>query len=164
MKTALLIVDVQNYFINKNTQAIPGNIKKLLELNNFPIIVFSQFINTPESNFVKQLNFTGCAKPPYSNIVEELQPWVKADNVFVKCSFSIFTNPRFEAYLKKKKIDELVIVGLDTDYCVLADCFNAFDKGYKISVVADCCASFTNGPAGHQAALEIIRKNLGTVI
>ncbi len=164
MVRGLLIVDVQNYFINKNTQAVPANIKKLIEDNRFPVMVFSQFINSSDSQFVKQLNFTGCVKPPYSDIVNELRPWLKKDNVFAKCAFSVFTNPDFEKYLKKNKIEELVICGLDTDYCILADCFNAFDRGYKVTVVADCCASFTSGGKGHLAALEIIKKSLGTVI
>ena len=164
MLRGLLIVDVQNYFINKNTQQVPALIKKLIEVNRFPVIVFSQFINTPISNFVKQLNFSGCMRPPYSNIVDELRPWIKKDNVFIKNTYSIFANPRCEDYLKKKGVEELVIVGLDTDYCILADSFNAFDRGYKVTVIADCCASSTNGPTGHQAALEIIRKNLGEVI
>ncbi|MBU1130839.1 cysteine hydrolase [Patescibacteria group bacterium] len=164
MKQGLLIVDVQNYSINKNTQHVPGLIKKLIEKNHFPVIMFSQFINTPNSQFVRQLNFTGCMRPPYSNIVDELRPWVKRDNVFIKNTFSVFANSGFERYLQEKKVDELVIAGLDTDYCVLADCFNAFDKGYKVTVVADCCASFTSGDAGHQVALEIIKDNLGTII
>jgi len=164
MVRALLIVDVQNYFINKNTQHIPGKIKKLIEDNHWPMIVFSQFVNSPESQFVKQLNFTGCMRPPYSEIVDDLKPWVKKDNVFTKNTFSIFTNPDFKNYLQKNKVDELVICGLDTDYCILADCFNAFDLGYKVSVVADCCGSFTSGDVGHVAALEIIKNNLGRII
>ena len=164
MKQALLVVDVQNYFINKHTQHIPQNIKRLIEKNSFPVIAFSQFINTPDSPFVKHLDFTGCARPPYSNIVDELKPWVKNDNIFTKNTFSVFTNSDFIKYLQEKKVDELVICGLDTDYCVLADCFNAFDLGYKISVVADCCASFTSGEVGHRAALEIIKKSLGEII
>jgi len=164
MKQALLIVDVQNYFINKHTQHIPQNIKRLVEKISYPVIAFSQFINTPNSAFVKYLDFTGCARPPYSDIVDKLKPWLKKDNVFIKNTFSVFANPNFDKFLNKQKIDELVITGLDTDYCVLADCFNAFDRGYKISVVADCCASFTSGQAGHLAALEIIKKSLGEII
>jgi len=164
MKQALLVVDVQNYFINKNTQHIPANIKRLIEESHFSTIVFSQFINSPNSQFVKQLNFTGCMRPPYSDIVEEFKPWIKKDNVFTKNTYSIFTNPKFEEYLHKKKIDHLVIVGLDTDFCILADCFNAFDKGFQILVMADCCASFTSGEEGHDRALKIIEKNLGKII
>lgn len=143
---------------------MPKNIVKLIENSDFSAIVFSQFINTANSNFVKQLNYTGCTKPPYTDIVIDLKPWVKKDNIFSKCSFSVFTNPNFEKYLREKKIEELTIVGLDTDYCVLADCFNAFDQGYKITVIANCCASSTNGPDGHVAALKIIANNFGTVI
>ncbi|MCX6785849.1 MAG: cysteine hydrolase [Candidatus Komeilibacteria bacterium] len=164
MKQALLIVDVQNFFINKWTQNIPKNIAGLINRENFPCIIFSQFINEPGSQFVKQLNFTGCAKPPYSDIVAKLKPWVKKDNIFAKCAFSVFANPNFEKYLKENKIEELTIVGLDTDYCVLSDCFNAFDRGFKVKVVENCCASFTNGPAGHQAALKIIKNNIGQII
>ena len=164
MKTALLIVDVQNYFINKHTQHIPGNIKSFLENNDFPLICFSQFINSPDSNFAKHLNFTGCIKPPHSDIVKELEPWLKKDNVFTKQSFSVFSNPKFLTYLQKNKITDLTICGLDTEYCVLADCFNAFDLGYGVSVIADCCASFTSGEEGHQSALKIIKKNLGKII
>lgn len=40
----------------------------------------------------------------------------------------------------------------------------AFDRGYKVTVLADCCASFTSGKNGHLAALEIIKKSLGKVI
>ena len=71
---------------------------------------------------------------------------------------------RIKEFLQKNNIDELTIVGLDTDYCILADCFNAFDLGYKVSVVADCCGSFTSGKTGHLAALEINKKSLGQVI
>lgn len=164
MKTALLIVDVQNFFINKWTQNVPKNIVKLIEENSFSWIIFSKFVNTADSSFVKQLNYTGCNKPPYTEIVNDLKPWAKKDNVFIKNTFSVFANPGFEKYLTEKKIVELTIVGLDTEYCVLADCFNAFDRGFKVKVVADCCASFTNGPAGHEAALKIIKGNIGEVI
>jgi len=164
MKQALLIVDVQNYFINKNTQAIPGRIKHLIENGHFPLIVFSQFINTPSSPFIKMQIFTGCLRSPYIDIAAELRPWIKKGNVFAKNTYSVFANPDFVNYLKKNEIEELIICGLDTDFCVLADCFNAFDQGYKVTVVADCCASFTSGQAGHQKALEIIQNNLGNVI
>lgn len=164
MKTALLIVDAQNCFINKHTQAVPKNIVKILANQSFAKVVFSRFVNTPDSNFVKQFNYTEGLKPPYNEIVKDLTPWVKSDNVFIKNTYSVFANPAFRQYLKVNKIEELALVGLDTDYCVLADCFNAFDRGYKVTVLAEGCASSTNGPEGHLAALKIINNNIGRVI
>ena len=95
MKQALLIIDVQNFYINKWTQNIPQNIVKLIESENFSHIIFSKFVNTPDSQFVKQFNYTGCTKPPYTDIVNDLKPWVKKDNVFIKNTYSIFLNDKF---------------------------------------------------------------------
>jgi len=164
MKQALLIVDLQNEFINKYTQDVPEKIRALLEQSDYPIIAFSQFINHAQSPFVKLIDYTKCSKEPFTNIVDVLKPWTKKDNVFTKDTYSVFSNQKFQTWLEKNKITDLTIVGLDTDFCVLADCFNAFDRGYKVTVVADCCASSTSGPMGHQSALNIINNNLGKVI
>jgi len=164
MKQALLIVDVQNFFINKWTQSIPQKIVRLIEANNFPNIVFSKFVNTPESQFVRLFNFTECSKPPYTDIVNDLRPWVKEDNVFTKKTFSVFANPEFDDYLKRYKIEELVIAGLDLEYCVLADAFNAFDKGYKVKLAADCCSSYTFGDRFKAEILAIAKKSIAEII
>ena len=94
----------------------------------------------------------------------DLLPWVKKDNVFVKNTYSSFFDSEFTNYLKKKKIEELIIVGLDTENCVLTNSRAAFDNGYKVSVVANCCGSSTSGDEMHKAALEIIKNNIGDVI
>ena len=114
MKQALLVVDVQNYFINKNTQHIPNNIKRLIQANDFSVIAFSQFINQPDSSFIKYLNFTGCTKSPYSDIVNELRPWLKKDNIFTKCAFSVFVNPDFENYFSLTEWDFQFIINSST--------------------------------------------------
>lgn len=164
MRKALLIVDLQNQFINKHTQHIPSLIQSLLEKNLYPLVLFSQFINSPSSSFVKYMDYTACSKPPYTEIVHELRPWLREDNVFVKQTYSVFHNPNFLAYLKKYKATELAIAGLDTDFCVLADSFNAFDLGFKVTVIGNCCASSTSGEDGHKAALQIIKGNIGEII
>ena len=164
MKQALLIIDVQNHFINKWTQAVPQQIVQLIERGNFSAIIFTKFVNTPNSNFVRQFNYTECLKPPYTDIVRDLTPWVKEGNVFVKNTYSSFINPEFLEYLKSGKITDLTIVGIDTENCVLTNARAAFDYGFKVTVAADCCGSATGGPAMHQAALEIIKNNIGEVI
>lgn len=164
MKQALLIIDVQNFFINKWTQSVPKNIVKLIQANDFTYIIFTKFVNTPDSHFVKQFNYTECTKPPYTDIVADLLPWVKKENVFTKNTYSSFYDTKFTNYLKMKKIDKLVIAGIDTENCVLTNARAAFDNGYKVTVVADCCGSSTGGPDMHQVALEIIKNNIGEVI
>jgi len=164
MKSALLIINIQNYFINKWTQKLPQNIVRLINNGSFPAIVFTKFVNTPDSNFVRQFNYTKCTKPPYTDIVNDLQPWVKSDNIFVKNTYSAFLNGRLLDWLKKNKITDLTLVGIDTENCVLTNARAAFDYGLTVKVVADCCGSFTSGPQTHQAALEIIKNNIGKII
>lgn len=164
MKTALLIIDVQNFFINKWTQQAPKNIVRLIEGGKFYKIIFTKFVNTADSNFARQFNYTGCAKPPYSNIVKDLEPWVKKDNVFSKNTYSAFLQPGLAEFLKKNRIEEVTVVGIDTENCVLTNARELFDRGYTVKVMADCCGSSTSGPAMHQAALEIIKRNIGEVI
>ncbi|MDP2586215.1 MAG: cysteine hydrolase [Candidatus Komeilibacteria bacterium] len=171
MKTALLIIDVQNFFINKWTQQVPKNIVRLIEGGEFAKIIFTKFVNTADSNFVKQFNYTGCAKPPYSDIVKDLEPWVKKDNVFTKNTYSAFLQPADSAgkpglaeFLKKNRLEEITVVGIDTENCVLTNARELFDRGYKVKVISEGCASSTGGPAQHEAALKIIKNNIGQVI
>ena len=53
----LLIVDVQKGFINnKNVEIIP-NIEKWINSPNFDRIIATKFINKPDSQYFKQLNW-----------------------------------------------------------------------------------------------------------
>lgn len=60
MNKLLLVVDLQNDFINENTKFLKEKIKRLITSNKFNWVVFSQFINSNNSKFVKQLNWNGC--------------------------------------------------------------------------------------------------------
>ncbi len=164
MKTCLLIIDVQNFFINKWTQDVPKNIVRLIENEEFSKIVFTKFVNTADSNFVRQFNYTGCTKPPYTDIVKNLEPWVKKDNVFIKNTYSAFLKPGLAEFLKNNKTEKVTLVGIDTENCVLTNARELFDRGYKVKVIANGCGSASAGPEMHGWALEIIKRNIGEVI
>ena len=40
-------------------------------------------------------------------------------------------------------IEELLIAGILTNLCVRSAVQDAYDRDYKISIVSDCCVSFT---------------------
>lgn len=58
-KKLLLIIDVQNNFINHNTKNIPLKIEKLIKKNKFDYIAYTKFINDINSRFYKVLNYKG---------------------------------------------------------------------------------------------------------
>ena len=60
MNTLLLIIDMQKAFINENTKHIIPKIEELISKKTYKNIVFTRFINTPESIYVKDLKYNGC--------------------------------------------------------------------------------------------------------
>lgn len=60
--------------------------------------------------------------------------------VIFKKSFDGFLNPEFKKYLKKNNKKHLMIAGMQTSFCVLANALSAFQRGYILSLVEDCVA------------------------
>jgi nicotinamidase/pyrazinamidase len=46
---------------------------------------------------------------------------------------------RLDALLKSRDVDEIVVMGLATDYCVLSTCLDGLELGYAVTVVRDGC-------------------------
>ena len=66
------------------------------------------------------------------------------EKVFVKTINSAFGNPEFTNYLLKSKDKELMIVGLQTDFCIDSTIKSAFERGYKIFVPNGTNSTFSN--------------------
>jgi ureidoacrylate peracid hydrolase len=65
----------------------------------------------------------------------------REDLVFTKHRYDLFTNPKFEKWLKQNKITTLILTGYASDVCVDSIARTGFMKGYKIVAVEDCLAS-----------------------
>lgn len=78
---------------------------------------------------------------------------------FDKTRYSAFAGTDLEIKLRERGIDEIHIVGVCTDICVLHTAVDAYNKGFKIVVHKDAVASF-NG-AGHEWALGHFVNTLG---
>lgn len=159
MKTALIIIDVQNGFISENTKDIPDKIVSYLENNNFDFILFTQFVNSEYSNFFKQLNWKKSMFPPDTEIHASLVKYIKKNNTFTKSTYSIFKASNLLQFLTANKISKLTLCGFNTDECVLASAFEAFDLGFEIQVIDELCASYMKGDL-HKAALDIIHHSV----
>jgi nicotinamidase-related amidase len=57
-KKALVVIDIQNYFIDECTKPLLNKITKLIESSNF--VLFSKFMNNSDSNFYKSLKWEKC--------------------------------------------------------------------------------------------------------
>lgn len=47
-------------------------------------------------------------------------------------------------YFESKEIDTIILVGLQTEYCIDATCKSAFDNGYKVIIPEETNSTFDN--------------------
>ncbi|MBD3108399.1 cysteine hydrolase [Bacillus sp. AGMB 02131] len=79
-----------------------------------------------------------------------------------KTRYSAFAGTDLEIKLRERGIEEVHLVGVCTDICVLHTAVDAYNKGFKIVIHSDAVASFN--PAGHEWALEHFKSSLGATI
>ncbi len=68
----------------------------------------------------------------------------KNEKVYYKTINSCFGNKDLAAYLEEKHEDTLVIIGLQTNFCIDASVKSAFERGYKVVVPAGTNSTFDN--------------------
>lgn len=167
----LIVVDVQNDFVNGSlgsfdAQAIiPNVINKVkdYEFNKYPILY-----TRDTHNHLYSLTQEG-KRLPVSHCVYGTDGWKIVSEVYTpnrsyimdKTSFGSDVIPEVVSNIMldcEKAIDEIEIIGLCTDICVISNALilKAFFPEILISCDSTCCAGVT--PAKHAAALDVMRS------
>ncbi|HUL29186.1 MAG TPA: cysteine hydrolase [Thermodesulfobacteriota bacterium] len=102
------------------------------------------------------------------SIQTELMPEIGPDKndyvIDTKKTFSIFQGTDLEHLLRiVLGVDTVVLMGINTNTCVLCGAFESFNLGYKTVVISDCVASMY-GQDLHALGLENIGRCLGWVL
>ncbi len=166
---ALLVVDVQNDFCPGGALAVPRGDEVVPVINElmrkFRFIVASKDWHPPESVHFKKWP-VHCVRDSKG---AEFHPHLdvgRIDEVFLKGTsnkddgYSAFeaTSDDLDAVLKKKRVDELYVAGLATDYCVRASALDAVRKGFQTYVVSDAVAAVNVRPEDGRLALEEMKR------
>ena len=135
---ALLIIDVQEKILRAifNKDLITKNIKKLIDA--YQIL--------EENIFVSEQN-------PFKlgGTIPELLP----QNVFKKIEkmeFSLAKVQEFLKELKKKKITNLIVCGIETHICIQQTVLDCLQKGFEVILVSDAMSS--RNRVDHEIALK----------
>lgn len=155
MNKLLLVVDVQNDFINENTKPILLRIEELVNSGKFKNIVFTRFLNDENSIFYKKLNYKGCLTKEQQEIAIN----TNGCKVFDKKIYSSF-NKELKEYLLENNIDEIYLCGFDTDACVSKTALDLFENNYNVFVLQDYCMS-CKGVELHNAYINNLRRLIG---
>ena len=159
MKKTLIVVDMQNDFIDgslgtKEAQQIVENVKKKIALykKEGAEIIFTR--DTHQKNY---LDTNEGKHLPVEHCMEGTDGWKIADGLEVLGAIYI-DKPNF-GYLNWKEyaLEEVELVGLCTDICVVSNALiiKATYPEIKVSVDASCCAGVT--PESHKAALTTMK-------
>jgi nicotinamidase-related amidase len=71
----------------------------------------------------------------------ELAP-LPGEAVIVKQNCSAFQGTALDAVLKAAGVDHLIVCGMQTEFCVDTSVRSAFERGYRVTLVADGHATF----------------------
>jgi nicotinamidase-related amidase len=159
MADPLLIVDVQNGFLNDYTRHIPGRIVALIERGEHAPILFTRFVNPPGGPYHRFLHWHDCVGEPETDLAVELQPYLDGGEIFTKPGYAGVSD-ELAAFLTGKRFEQITVVGIDTDMCVLKVAMDIFDLGIRPLILTDCCAS-TAGLQSHLAGLAVLARNIG---
>ncbi|MGI8405745.1 MAG: cysteine hydrolase family protein [Thermomicrobiales bacterium] len=159
MADPLLIVDLQEGFINDFTRHIPGRVKALIERDDYAPLLFTRFINVEGSPFRRFVGWHDCASSPETDLVPEMAGFAREELTFSKLGYAGISEP-LATYLRDHRFERVYIAGIDTDMCVLKVALDIFDLNIEPLILADCCAS-TSGLQSHLAGLAILARNIG---
>lgn len=79
-----------------------------------------------------------------------------------KTRYSSFCGTDLEIKLRARGIQEVHLVGVCTDICVLHTAVDAYNRGFRIVVHEDAVASFN--PQGHEWALSHFKQSMGAEV
>lgn len=154
-KTLLLIIDVQNNFINKYTYPYVKKINDLINSQSYDYIVFTKFINTINSPFYQILHYQGCMETKDTDLCIK-----KADAKIIEKSAYTALTPELLSFTKEQNIKTIYLCGFDTNACILKTALDLFEINYKFKVLIDYCYSHS-GRRYHKYGLKILTKLVG---
>ncbi len=153
--SCLLIIDVQNGFINEWTRHIPSRVEAVQD--RFDHLVVTRFYN-PENSFYRRL--IGWNRFAHDSDDTALAFTPRQDALIVdKAQYSCLTE-EVESLLASNGIDRVHLCGIATDNCVLKTAVDLFEHRVEPVVMADYCASH-GGPECHQAGLLLLGRFIG---
>lgn len=155
MKNCIIIVDVQQGFINNATKHIPKLVENLQ--NEYKHIYITRFFNRQNSLYRKLIKWHKFDKnsDSFQLAFEPAKQAIIIDKDIYSC-----VNPEFIQELNAKKIKKVDVCGIDTDICVTKCCVDLFEAGIIPRVLANYCAS-NAGLKEHNFALKTLSRFIG---
>ncbi|MFG1818801.1 isochorismatase family cysteine hydrolase [Kribbella sp. NPDC049174] len=161
--SVLVLVDVQNGFVSPRSAHVVPRIAEFTRqwaAAGRPYVM-SRFINYPDSLFEQLIRWSAMMPgTPEIELVDELADLVPgAAAVMDKPTYSLFNKEGTEL-VTRNGWRNIIVVGLDTESCVLKTAVDAFELGLVPWVVQDLVYSHA-GQVEHEAGLLVTGRFIG---
>jgi NAD+ synthetase len=176
LKTALIVVDIQNDFCPGGALGVAGG-DRLAPLIEEAAEAAGTLVATRDRHPPDHISFVerGGTWPPHCvagtegaelhasvaempfDIVQD-----KGQNP-VQEQYSGFDGTPLAGALRERGVERVVITGIATDYCVRATALDALDEGFDVTVLSDAVAAVDLQPGDGRRALEEVRAAGGHI-
>lgn len=181
MQRPLIVVDVQRGNISEYNRFIPNGIASIIKAELFNPIIFTRYVNTPDSParlFLESEEMSDFGSAGMETKIGEVMgakaPGLDSYGVtalpegygakrylLTKNTYTVVT-PEFEELLAELDLDNtgMYVVGADTESSVLKTALDLFERTIEPIVLAEFCGSH-RGLGNHERALELMKELIG---
>ncbi len=171
MKSALLVIDMQNGFLSPRSPlyiagapaTVPACARVIARCReaDVPVVFVTRAYAADGSDVEKprRAAFLSGGRPLSPGCDEEISAAMPAsfgsaegDRHIVKPRFSAFFRTGLDALLRSLGVGHVILAGTTTPNCIRSTCYDAISLDYDVTVLSDCTSSVSE---------EIQRSNLG---
>ncbi|MCE5189288.1 MAG: cysteine hydrolase [Eubacteriales bacterium] len=140
MKTALLVIDVQNALIDDHPAQTDLFLRNIVTLIDTAHAFGAEVIYVRHDGGVGDvLEYGTPGWQLHSSLTPETQ-----EHIFEKRFPSSFKETGLREYLHQKAIERLVLCGMQTEYCIDSSAKAAFEHGFEVAVPCDATTTYNN--------------------
>ncbi len=152
----LLVIDMQKALVDDELYAFDTFMDRTVRLigaarERGVEVIYAQHDAGPGSGL--------CAGDEGFEIADEVRP-APGEKVFVKTINSCFGNADFRAYMEQQEDKRLMIVGLQTNYCIDATVKSAFERGYEVIIPEGTNSTFDNDYMTGETAVKYYNEDV----
>lgn len=157
MRSALIIIDMQEGFINSNTKELIEKISRFIDKNKkgFETIIETQYVNHMYSPCHVFNGWNECME--YSTSVDIVPQLVsKADFIYKKDTYSCW-HGQLRTRIKSLKVNKVYLCGVNIEHCILHSTLDIYNELQDCAVIRDLCGS-TTGINSYNAAIQVLEE------
>lgn len=149
MRDALVLVDVVQRFDHEDGERLLGSyrdrhagMRELLARARraaIPVVYVNDADGTWDSD-APGLVRRAVEEGPGGNLVRAIAP-EPGDRFVLKPRYSIFDHTPLVLLLRELEVERILLAGAATEMCVIQSAIDARELGFKVSLVADACAT-----------------------